>query len=275
MLAIVVDDDVNLFDVPLDKVHDVFEVALHQEGLDPNVGNILNLLARKVSPAEFGFQTVRHLSDLAKKLKDPKHTHNTLQATWKVNGKNVIFSDVFNDLHNFVDLIRQRVEKVIEEKAVDRTVAGVLIDSKVVVPSISGVPVVYKIDDNFLSNINGKVKSEPNKKNLILNHSAVFSLKTSALMVLSNNKVGYDYEAKLAVTPILDVDVEKRDTGAVLRFNLPEGVEKHTLIKFKQSLKEVKHDGKTDSHVENELAVEPRSENCFAPLSKYHQSSSL
>jgi len=246
-----------------DKIVEVAEISVRQEGLDRQVGNVLNLVARKINPTQFGFEVVKDLSELAAKLKKKDHEHNHLQVSGKVNGKNIIFTDAFEDLHTLVDLLRKRVEKVISEKKVDRTLGSVLIDTKVIVPTVTGIPVIYKLNDNVVIQINGEVDSNGNKKHFILNRSLVAGISASIKLKLKDQKLGYEYNAKVAFTPNIDVEVEKKDKTVSLQINLKE--EKQTLLKLKQSLKEIKVSG-TKVESENELAPEPRSDDCVSAL---------
>lgn len=236
------------------------------------MGNVLNLVARKISPAQFGFEAVKHLSEIINKLKQKDHEHNHLQISGKVNGKNILFTDAFEDLHTLVDLLRKRFEKIIADKSIDRTIGGVLIDTKVIVPTVSGVPVVYKLNDNFVLQINGKVDSKDKAKHFIINRSLVAGIQASIKIKLKDQKLGYSYDAQLALTPNIDAEVEKKDNGVSLKLNLKD--EKQTLVKFKQSLKELKKSG-TEVESENELAPEPRSDGCVSVLSKFPLSLSI
>lgn len=229
------------------------------------MGNVLNVIARKITPTQFGFEVVKDLSELIAKLKKKEHEHNHLQVYVKVNGKNVIFTDAFEDLHTLVDLLRKRVEKIVADKKVDRTIGSVLIDTKVIVPSITGIPLIYQLNDNAILQINGEVDSSNNKKHVILNRSLVAGIQGSIKLKLKDQKLGYEYDAKLAFTPNIDLEIEKKDKGVFLQVNTKD--DKLTLLKFKQSLKEVKSTG-TVVDSENELAPEARSDDCVTPLSK-------
>lgn len=250
-----------------DKVVNVVEISLRQQGLDKNVGNVLNVLQRKISPAEFGVTTVKHIAELIGNLRKADHTHNHLQWSVRLNGKNVIFSDAFNDLHTTIDLVKARIKKLVDEKSVDRTIGGVLIDTKVVVPTITGIPLVYKLDDNFVWQANGKYSSEGKKRKIVVNHSFNVGVLGSIKLKLKENKIGYEYNANLLFSPHFDVDTERQDKSVLIRLNTPE--ERSTIVKFAQSLKEVKSGAAQANEIENELAPEPRSENCIQPLSEF------
>lgn len=241
-------------------------MSVRQEGFDKQVGNVLNVMARKISPSQFSFELVKDLSAIVEKLRKKDHTHNHLQMSAKVNGKNILFTDAFEDIHTLVDLLRKRIEKVIAEKNVDRTIGGVLIDTKVVVPTVSGIPLVYKLADNFVLQYNGEVSKDGNKKHIILNRSLIAGIRASVKLLLKEHKLGYEYNGKLALTPNYDMEVEKTEKGVQLKLNTKE--EKMTLLKFKQSLREIKQSG-TDVTSENELAPEPRSDNCVSFLSEF------
>lgn len=241
-------------------------MSVRQEGFDKQVGNVLNVMARKISLSQFSFELVKDLSAIVEKLRKKDHTHNHLQMSAKVNGKNILFTDAFEDIHTLVDLLRKRIEKVIAEKNVDRTIGGVLIDTKVVVPTVSGIPLVYKLADNFVLQYNGEVSKDGNKKHIILNRSLIAGIRASVKLLLKEHKLGYEYNGKLALTPNYDMEVEKTEKGVQLKLNTKE--EKMTLLKFKQSLREIKQSG-TDVTSENELAPEPRSDNCVSFLSEF------
>lgn len=223
-------------------------------------------MSRKINPSQFGFELVKDLSALVEKLKKKDHTHNHLQLSAKVNGKNILFTDAFEDLHTLVGLLRKRIEKVIAEKSVDRTIGGVLIDTKVVVPTVSGIPLVYKLADNFVLQMNGEVSKEGNKKHVIINRSLIAGIRASVKLLLKEHKLGFEYNGKLALTPNYDMEVERTEKGLKLKVNTK--YEKKTILKFKQSLREIKQSG-TDVTSENELAPEPRSDNCVSFLSEY------
>src|SRR5690606_8910731 len=94
----------------------------------------------------------------------------------------------------------------------------------------------------------------------------VAGITGSLKLKLKDQKLGYEYDTKLAFTPNIDVEVEKKDKAVSLKINLKEQTQ--SLLKLKQSLKEIKLTG-TDVTSENELAPEPRSENCLSVLSKF------
>ena len=254
------------FFTPVGKLKEVAEISVRQEGLDEQVGNVLKLVSRKIRPDQFGMQAVKHLADMASNLKKKGHKHNHLQITAKINGKNVLFTDAFEDIHTLADLIAARVEKVIKDKKIDRTIGGVLIDSKVVVPTISGLPLIYKLEDNFVIQLNGMAEKKDNKRHYILNRSLVAGIHASVKLKLKDTKMGYEYDGKLSLTPHLDVEVES-DPNKV-KLSLKTKDDKKTLLKFQQTLKEVKKDG-ANPEQENELAPEPRSDNCFTMMSKF------
>lgn len=254
----------------LDKLKNVVEVQLYQDGLDPQVGNILNLLGRKISPVQFGVQAIKDIVAFLKKLQKKDHAHQHLQTTVKLNNKIVFFGDAFEDFHRVLDMLRARVEKIRNEHKIDRTIGGVLLDSKVLVPTITGIPLAYRLSDNFIVQLNAMFNKDEKKLNVDLNRSLVVGVLASAKMLLKNNKLGYEYESRLAFTPQMNFDFE-RDNGYVLRFNIGD-LDQRTVLKFKQSLREVRSDGVENS--ENELAPEPRSNNCVTLFRKLTYESS-
>jgi len=186
---------------------EVAEISVRQEGLDKQVGNVLNLISRKVGAAQFGFEIVKDLSELATKLKTKDHEHNHLQLYAKVNGKNVLFTDAFEDLHTLVDLLRKRFQKIVSDKKVDFTIGSVFIDTKVIVPTITGIPLVYKLNDNGILQINGQVDSSNNRKHFIVSRSIIAGIQASIKLKLKDQKLGYEYDGKLAFIPNIDVEV--------------------------------------------------------------------
>ena len=195
----------------IEKVVDVAEISIRQEGLDRQVGNVLNVVSRKITPSQFGFEVVKEISELIAKLKKKEHEHNHLQVAGKVNGKNILYTDVFEDLHTLIDLVRKRVEKIISDKKVDGTLGSVLVDTKVIVPTVTGIPLVYKLNDNVVLQINGEVDSNGNKKHFILNRSLIAGITASMKLKLKDQKLGYEYNGKLAFTPNIDFELEKND----------------------------------------------------------------
>ena len=226
----------------------------------------MNLISGKISPSQFGFEVFQDFFELVNKLKKKDHTHNHLQVYVKVNNKNVLFTDTFEDLHTLAELVRKRIEKVSSEKKVDQTIGAVLIDSKVIVPSITGIPLVYKLNNNVVIQINGEVNSADNKRRLTLNRSLIQNLQASLRLKLKDQKLGYEYNAQLAFTPNIDVEYEKKDKSVSLLLNVKE--DRKTILRLKQSLKEIKASG-NDAPSENELAPEPRSDDCISAISKY------
>ena len=241
------------------------EVQLYQDGLDQQTGNILNFLSKKVSPAQFGFQAVKDVMNFVKKIQKKDHTHEHLQIGVKVNDKNVFFGDVFEDGCKLFELLQKRARRIMDEKKVDLTMGGVLIDTKVLVPTISGIPLVYKLVDNAIVQVNAQVVSSDKKVNLDLNHSVNFGLQAGVKLVLKDQKMGYEYDSKLSFTPELNIDFEKGD-DYVMRLNLPDKGD-HAVLRLQQSLKEKRSDGVTTD--ENELAPLPRSSNCHQFFRKF------
>lgn len=237
------------------------EVQLFQKGFDKELNNLMAFLKKRTLNS--GVQFFKDFLQFVSKLrKDHDHSSHHLRLNVKVNGKNVVFTDVFDDLHKTVDLLRKRYEKVMEEKKVDRTAGGVLLDSKLALPTITGLPLLYKFGDNFVVQYNGEVNHADNTDNLKVNLALVAGLHGGVKLKVKDTKMGYEYDGKLAYTPRLNVDRVKGENSRLYRLNVQD-LDQRTVMKFKQNLREKRATGEEKDY-ENEFESEAKSDKCYS-----------
>ncbi|KPM11048.1 Sar s 14 allergen (apolipophorin-like protein) [Sarcoptes scabiei] len=244
------------------ELKDLVEIQLYQNGLDTEMGNLIDVMEKKsfASMASLVKDIVKMLMQLRK-----KHEHNGhLKMAMKVNGKNVMFGDVFEDLHALADLVRKRLEKIVNEKKVDRTIGGVMFDSLVVVPLVNGLPLLYKTENNYLLQYNGEVSGEKGKRNVKLNLSLVSGMIGGAKIKVKDEKMAYLYQAKWAYTPHLDFDIERKDNSMLFRLNLKD-LDKRTVFQFHHNLREKRSNGEIRDY--DSLPHDEPKEKCFTTFS--------
>ncbi|KAH7640192.1 apolipophorin [Dermatophagoides farinae] len=217
-----------------DQLKEIVEIQITQNGFERELTNAMALMEKK------SFQSIMQF----------------------INGKNVYYTDVFQDLKKMKELIIKRAEKIINEKKVDRSIGGVLLDSKLVLPTITGLPLMYKFGDNFLIRYDGEFSGEKGDRHIKLNGGVVAGVYGQMKLLVKDQKMGYEYDGKLAYTPMLDMDIQKKEHSLLLRFNTKD-VERRTIMRFKQSLREKRATGEEKDY-ENEITPESRSDQCFS-----------
>ncbi|OTF70165.1 Group 14 mite allergen-like protein (Apolipophorin-like) [Euroglyphus maynei] len=225
----------------------------------------MSLLEKKSfqSVMQFVRDTLKMLAQIRKNADDNHH----MKVSVKVNGKNVYYTDVFQDLKKLKELLVKRAEKIINEKKVDRSIGGVLLDSKLALPTITGLPLIYKFGDNFVLRYDGEFSGEKGDRHIRLNGGVVAGFYGRVKLLVKDQKMGYEYDGKLAYTPLVDMDIQKKEHSLLLRFNTKD-VDQHTVFRFKQSLREKRATGEEKDY-ENEVTPESRSDRCFSFFRMY------
>lgn len=244
---------------------EIVEIQITQNGFERELTNAMALMEKKSfqSIMQFVRDTLKMLAQIRKNADDNHHMKITVQ----INGKNVYYTDVFQDLKKMKELIIKRAEKIINEKKVDRSIGGVLLDSKLVLPTITGLPLMYKFGDNFLIRYDGEFSGEKGDRHIKLNGGVVAGVYGQMKLLVKDQKMGYEYDGKLAYTPMLDMDIQKKEHSLLLRFNTKD-VERRTIMRFKQSLREKRATGEEKDY-ENEITPESRSDQCFSFFRMY------
>jgi len=235
-----------------DKDWQLLEVQVRQKGLDKH---IQRLFSKGVGGPEVLTQLTEQLMELLAKLKDPKHTHETrLQLSVRLGGKNVLFVDTFEDIHNAIAYLRDKLQARYETDNIDLARGLVGLDSQVEVPTINGFPLLVHLNQTVVAGLKGennvqesagtKTRKVRSARNLVEELAAGVRLK------VRNYRPGMEWSLRVEINTQTDVQSERIDGRILkLKFNLP--ADKRTLYKMTQNTRLI--DGYGQPRVSNEV----------------------
>ncbi|CAG2104315.1 unnamed protein product [Medioppia subpectinata] len=233
----------------------IFEIQIRQQGLDDQIRNIFS---KGFGGPEVLVQLTGQLMEALNQWKDPKHEHTVrLQLSVRLGGRNVIFVDTLEDIHNAIALIRNRLKEMYKTDTIDLARAVSLLDSLVEVPTLNGFPMLINLNETLVIGVKGEhsVQESAGTKTRRIRAARNYldELSAGIRLKVRNYRPGFEYHLRLEVTPSSDVQTERID-GRILKvkFNLP--AEKKTLLRLREQTRLI--DGLGVPRVSNEVSNE-------------------
>lgn len=229
-----------------------FEVEIRQKGFANIFRNKYQNLKNK-SPQNLLkelFSEAMNIVSTADQLSNQINSRDLqLQIYGKFDGKTIFSLDV-SDLQSNNNQLWNKIKQQLSQRLdIDRAFAVQPINTRIQLPTTSGMPVMVRVNATFVSSLKASVKASDLSRNsnqkvfdAMIAPSIGLQFETAVEFMASNQKKAIEMVSKFSSSPVWDSKTEVRENRILnLKINLPK--EKQTLLKAESRVYERDQNG--------------------------------
>jgi hypothetical protein len=193
------------------------------------------------------------LKSFAKTLRlNQNSNQNFAQIFIKFDGKSIFVFDLLNDFENFEQIFAKIKQQYNSRQEFSRAIALVLSDTRVRIPTLTGIPIELNLNASLASSIKANVQMNDRLIEVGLRPSVSAQMSAGIGLSIPSAQRGLVYVGEVWSAPIIDFKIDSQDKRIwTARVNIPEQKQSIFGLKLKQSLNNKNNNELNDNSNDN------------------------